>query len=73
METITPHIFAEISNAIGKAAGADVTGGMKSKVAQMLELVQQNTELKIQIFSGVESGNIMRALAGETLGTWIMA
>jgi isopentenyl phosphate kinase len=51
----------------------DVTGGMKSKVTQMLELVQQNPLLKIQIFSGLEPGNIVRALAGETLGTWIVA
>ena len=30
-------------------------------------------ELKIQIFSGVEPGNIAHALTGETLGTWITA
>ncbi len=46
---------------------------MESKVTQMLELVQQNPELKVQIFSGAESGNIARALTGETLGTWITA
>jgi len=73
VETITPHIFTEISGGIGKAAGADVTGGMESKVTQMLELVQQNPKLKVQIFSGVESGNIVRALTGKTLGTWITA
>jgi isopentenyl phosphate kinase len=71
IETITPH--NEIGEGIGKAAGADVTGGMESKVKQMLELVQQNPELKIQIFSGAEPGNITRALTGETLGTWITA
>jgi isopentenyl phosphate kinase len=37
----------------------------------MLELVQQNPELRIQIFSGVEPGNILRALTGEMLGTEI--
>jgi len=73
VETITPHTFTEISEGIGKAAGADVTGGMESKVTQMLELVEQTPELKIQIFSGAESGNIVRALTGETLGTWITA
>jgi isopentenyl phosphate kinase len=50
-----------------------VTGGMKSKVMQMLDLVQQNPMLKIQIFSGTEPGNIVHALVGETLGTWITA
>jgi isopentenyl phosphate kinase len=73
VENITPQTFSQISEGVGKAAGADVTGGMESKVTQMLELVQQDPELKIQIFSGVEPGNILRALSGETLGTWITA
>ena len=71
--TITPDTFSEISQGVGKADGADVTGGMEAKVTQMLDLVQQNPELKIQVFSGVEPGNIRRAIAGETLGTWISA
>jgi isopentenyl phosphate kinase len=73
IETITPQTFGEISRGVGKADGADVTGGMEAKVTQMLELVQQNPELKIQIFSGAEPSNIVRALSGETLGTWITA
>ena len=73
IEKITSGTFDEISAGIGKAEGADVTGGMEAKVTQMLELVQQNPELKIQIFSGAEPGNIMRALSGETLGTWVSA
>jgi len=50
-----------------------VTGGMEDKVTQMLDLVQQNPELKVQIFSGAKPGNIIRALSGERLGTWISA
>ena len=73
IDTITPTTFGEMRAGVGKAEGADVTGGMESKVTQMLELVQQNPELKIQIFSGGEPGNIMRALSGETLGTWVSA
>jgi len=73
IEKITPRTFDEISAGIGKAEGADVTGGMQSKVAQMLELVQNNPELSIHIFSGTEPGNIVRALTGETLGTVIAA
>ena len=69
--TITPQSFDEIRAGVGQADGADVTGGMGAKVTQMLDLVQQNPELKIQIFSGAEPGSIGRALAGETLGTWI--
>jgi len=73
IETITPQTFGEVSGGVGKAVGTDVTGGMEDKVTQMLDLVQQNPELKIQIFSGAEPGNIARALSGETLGTWITA
>jgi len=73
LEKITPQTFDEISAGIGKAEGADVTGGMESKVRQMLELIENNPELTIQIFSGTEPGNIVRALTGETLGTVIAA
>ncbi len=73
VEAITPQTFHKFAENIEKAAGIDVTGGMKSKVSQMLDLIQQNPLLKIQIFSGVEPGNIVRALTGETLGTWIVA
>ncbi|HXQ37164.1 MAG TPA: isopentenyl phosphate kinase [Anaerolineales bacterium] len=71
IETITPDTFDAISDRIGKSAGADVTGGMESKVKQMLELVENNPELTIQIFSGREPGHIVRALTGETLGTLV--
>jgi isopentenyl phosphate kinase len=73
VETITPATFEKVAENIAKAAGADVTGGMKSKVSQMLDLVKQNPLLKVQIFSGAEPGNIVRALSGETLGTWVAA
>jgi isopentenyl phosphate kinase len=73
INTITPQTFNEISGGVGKADGADVTGGMEDKVMQMLNLVQQIPDLKVQIFSGVEPGNIARALAGQSLGTSITA
>jgi isopentenyl phosphate kinase len=73
IETITPKTFHEIKEGVGKSAAADVTGGMESKVKQMLELVDGDPDLKIQIFSGAEPGNIVRALTGETLGTVIEA
>ena len=73
IEKITSSTFEEFCAGIGKSEGADVTGGMESKVAQMLELVENNPELTIQIFSGKEPGNIIRALTGETLGTVIAA
>lgn len=73
IERITPVSFEEVSTGMGKAAGADVTGGMESKVRQMLGLVQTVPGLTAQVFSGEEPGNLVRALGGETLGTVIAA
>ena len=70
---ITPASFKEVSAGVGKAAGADVTGGMESKVKQMLDLVNETSVHSIQIFSGNEAGNLTRALMGETIGTIITA
>lgn len=73
VEKITPNTFSEVSKGVGKSAGADVTGGMESKVKQMLDSVTANPDMTVQIFSGTEPGNIVRALTGETLGTLITA
>jgi isopentenyl phosphate kinase len=73
VERITPQSFNEIKQGVGKSAAADVTGGMESKVKQMLDLVAENPELSVQIFSGTEPGNIARALSGDVLGTLIAA
>jgi len=71
IEKITPDSFEEVRTGVGKAAGADVTGGMESKVSQMLELVKNSSVASVQIFSGEEPGNLVRVLTGETLGTVI--
>ncbi|WKZ48199.1 MAG: isopentenyl phosphate kinase [Anaerolineales bacterium] len=71
VEKITPASFNEIKAGVGKSAAADVTGGMESKVKQMLELVEKHENLTVQIFSCEEPGNLVRALGGETLGTVI--
>jgi isopentenyl phosphate kinase len=73
IEHITPTSFEEVGAGVGKASGADVTGGMESKVKQMLGLVQEVPELTVQVFSGNEPGNLVRVLTGETLGTVITA
>lgn len=73
IERITPASFDGIKHGVGKSAAADVTGGMEAKVKEMLALAQENPGLKIQIFSGVEPGNLARTLLGETLGTEISA
>ena len=71
IEKITPASFEKVSAGVGRSHGADVTGGMESKVRQMVNLAASNPELTIQIFSGTEPGNIVRALMGEVLGTVI--
>lgn len=73
IERITPQSFDDIKHGVGKSAAADVTGGMEAKVQEMLDLVQDNSGMRVQIFSGTNSGNIMRALKGELLGTEISA
>lgn len=73
IERITPETFEEIKQGVGGSVAADVTGGMEAKVREMLNLVQENPGVKIQIFSGAQSGNLVRALLGETLGTEISA
>ncbi|MEW5871747.1 MAG: isopentenyl phosphate kinase [Chloroflexota bacterium] len=57
--------------AIGASAAVDVTGGMRSKVAQSLRLVQQIPGLQVVIFSGEIPGTLQKALLGEAVGTSI--
>jgi isopentenyl phosphate kinase len=73
VERITPASFEEIRSRVGASHAADVTGGMESKVRQMLELVQEVPGLTAQIFSGEQPGDVRKALAGENLGTLITA
>jgi isopentenyl phosphate kinase len=68
---ITPANFGAVAGKIGASHGPDVTGGMKSKVEEMLALVKAIPGLQVQIFSGAVPGNLRRALGGETLGTTI--
>jgi len=71
VEILTRESFSKISQGIGQATGADVTGGMQSKVNQMLELVDEIPGMSALIFSGEDSGNLEKALKGEKLGTLI--
>jgi len=73
VEKITPASFDRIKAQLGASHGADVTGGMESKVRQMLAVVAENPGISAQIFSGEEAGNIQKALAGEKLGTILTA
>ncbi|MCL4530515.1 MAG: isopentenyl phosphate kinase [Chloroflexi bacterium] len=71
VEKVTPANYAAMAGKIGSSHGTDVTGGMKSKVEEMLRLVQTVPQVTIQIFSGEESGNVERVLNGAVIGTLI--
>ncbi|MBI5353882.1 MAG: isopentenyl phosphate kinase family protein [Chloroflexi bacterium] len=61
--------YEKMRAGIGGSASTDVTGGMKAKVEEMLELVKKNKGLTVQIFSAEEKGYLTRALNGENVGT----
>lgn len=69
IERITAKSFESLRASVGGSHGADVTGGMESKVRQMLDLAQRVPGLQAHIFSGEIPGNLSRALRGENLGT----
>jgi isopentenyl phosphate kinase len=50
---------------VGGSHGYDVTGGMASKVQQMLFLVSARPGLEVRIFSGQPAGAVRAALLGE--------
>ena len=66
---ITPGTIAQHVSGLGAATGVDVTGGMLSKVTEMLSLAEEIPGLEILIFSGEQPGNLTRALRGENPGT----
>ncbi len=69
---VTPASYQKICASIGESHATDVTGGMSSKVQQMLELVGFLPVLSVLIFSGREEGNLESVLLGENLGTLIV-
>ncbi|MEP7285641.1 MAG: isopentenyl phosphate kinase [Chloroflexota bacterium] len=71
---ITPDNLESIATALGGSHGTDVTGGMASKVRQMVALAQQLPGLQIRIFSGTTPGQIESAVTGQSApGTLITA
>lgn len=62
---ITPENFPEIERALGGSAGTDVTGGMESKVQDMLALTQAVPDLTIRIMNGAQPDLLRQTLVGE--------
>ncbi|MDD1740601.1 MAG: isopentenyl phosphate kinase family protein [Methanothrix sp.] len=62
--------LSQFESDIGASAGVDVTGGMRGKLEELLELADRGTESVI--FNAGKKGNITRALKGESVGTRIV-
>jgi isopentenyl phosphate kinase len=60
----------KFESSIGASAGVDVTGGMRGKLLELLDLADRGTESVI--FHAGRDGNIIRALRGEDVGTRIV-
>ncbi len=71
IEAINPANFSDLKDALGGSLATDVTGGMLSKVAESLSLVEEIPGLQVLIFSGYEPGAIQAILEGLTRGTLI--
>ena len=59
---ITRSTLPDVLPALGGSRGTDVTGGMVSKVAAMLDLADSQPGLMIRIFSGLKPGLLGRLL-----------
>jgi len=69
--TINSQNINEIKKHLASSESIDVTGGMGSKVEIMAELIKTHKGLTVEIFSGLEEGNLTRVLNGKRVGTII--
>lgn len=71
---ITPANLAQVEDALGGSAGTDVTGGMETKVRDMVALVNTRPEMTIRILDGREPDLLQATLLGQAApGTLIHA
>ena len=71
LESIHPADREEVILHLGGSSSIDVTGGMRSKVLSMLDLVSAGYCSEVYIFSGLEEGTIFNLLSGRPTGTRI--
>jgi isopentenyl phosphate kinase len=62
---ITPDNIEQYQSALQGSSGTDVTGGMLSKVGDMLKIAQSQPNLTIHIIDGRQSGILFEALTGN--------
>ena len=71
---ITPQTLPTVEAALGGSAGTDVTGGMETKVRDMVALVETVPNLTIRIMNGTQPGLLEAALLDQVQpGTLITA
>lgn len=68
---ITPKNVPGLMPSLEGADTTDVTGGMRTKVMQCLELCEEISDLEIMIFSGDTPGAVAEVLSGAQSGTVI--
>ena len=64
---ITRETLPRFASALGGSRGTDVTGGMVSKVNNMLQLVEKHPQLQIRIFSGLAAGLLQAVMQNPQL------
>lgn len=69
IEQINISSYKELKSSLQGSAAVDVTGGMDSKVSQMLDLIGSSPNLTARIFSGIPENNIYNALCDRPIGT----
>jgi isopentenyl phosphate kinase len=62
---VTPANIDQYAAALGGSSGTDVTGGMLTKVHDMLDLATSRPGLTVRIMDGRQPGLLRRALRGE--------
>ena len=63
--SITALSYPTLAAALGGSGGTDVTGGMETKVEDMLEVIRISPEVKIRIFSGLQEKVLYNALVDK--------
>jgi isopentenyl phosphate kinase len=73
VKRITPKNISAIASAVGGSDGVDVTGGMWSKVNDMLKLVETHPQMRVRIINGKQDGNLYDVLTNplHDIGTSI--
>jgi isopentenyl phosphate kinase len=70
---LTPANISRYASALKGSEGVDVTGGMLTKVSDMLSLAQSKPNLAIRILNGLTPDALLNALQGQAVGTLITA